>query len=533
MADAYASTVTMVGSVNNTFAGLTDVQGGTLVLQQSNGGVARVAVPGDLVIGAGGTVRLAANEQIAEMAGNEVTVLAGGLLDVNTRTETLAKLLLDGGTATVALTGKLTAADAIVTGSTAHWTNMGDFDVGNSGNGTLDIAAGGMVSTGTASVGSQSGSTGTVSVDGLNSWWANGGALYVGNLGDGTLDITGGGKVTSLNSYIGNQSGSTGEVTVSGAGSTWTTGGEFFGTGDLYVGYAGDGTLQVSNSGQVNSFTGAIGVQSTSTGNVIVSDAIWTISFNNVSDRTLRVGVDGNGELGITDAGLVEILGGYCIIADNSSSVSSVTVEGEGSLLTTCALLVANFYEYSGGIVIGRRGNGTLHITNGGLVQTIAFSQVMEGKVEAWVGRDAGSHGTVYVDDAKWELKNSLHVGELGVGSVEIVNGGQVLGVASTVPFIAYLGYGAGSNGSLIVDGVGSLWSSDTLNVGYFGSGELSVTDGGKVEATNVVIYPLGEVQGDAELKADVQNHGLVSPGTSAARSKLTETIPKHSTASS
>ena len=118
---------------------------------------------------------------------------------------------------------------------------------------------------------------------------------------------------------------------------------------------------------------------------------------------------------------------------------------------------------------------------------------------------------------------NSLHVGESGVGSVEIVNGGQVLGVGSAVPFIAYLGYGVGSTGSLIVDGVGSLWSSDTLYVGRAGggSGVLSVSNGGQVAATNVHVFQLGEVRGDSEIEADVRNFGLVSPGTSAGSLKI------------
>jgi T5SS/PEP-CTERM-associated repeat protein len=120
----------------------------------------------DLTIGSGGTVQLAGNEQIAEFAGNEVVVLGGGLLDVNTRTEPLAKLTINGGSATVAASGKLTAAEALVTGATATWNNAGILYIGDAAGGTLDIRARGAVGNAIGYVGNQAGSTGTVTIDG-------------------------------------------------------------------------------------------------------------------------------------------------------------------------------------------------------------------------------------------------------------------------------------------------------------------------------------------------------------------------------
>ncbi len=57
------------------------------------------------------------------------------------------------------------------------------------------------------------------------------GVPRVGEYGSGTLNITGGGAVSGHRGYIGSQSGSTGEVTVDGPGSTLTNSYEF------YVGY--------------------------------------------------------------------------------------------------------------------------------------------------------------------------------------------------------------------------------------------------------------------------------------------------------
>ena len=112
--------------------------------------------------------------------------------------------------------------------------------VGKSGNGTLNIEAGGQVSSNYGYLGLYSGSTGTATVTGTGSTWTNGGRLYVGTSGSGTLNVEAGGQVSNTDGYLGYNSGSTGTATVTGTGSTWTN------SGDLYVGYSGSGTLTVS-----------------------------------------------------------------------------------------------------------------------------------------------------------------------------------------------------------------------------------------------------------------------------------------------
>ena len=48
-----------------------------------------------------------------------------------------------------------------------------------------------------AYIGYQSGSTGVATVDGVGSTWTNNGSLYVGNSGTGTLNIAAGGAVAA------------------------------------------------------------------------------------------------------------------------------------------------------------------------------------------------------------------------------------------------------------------------------------------------------------------------------------------------
>jgi T5SS/PEP-CTERM-associated repeat protein len=94
-----------------------------------------------------------------------------------------------------------------------------------------------------------------------NPIWNVGGDLRVGVSGSGTLTIDPGGSVISEASEIGSNSGSIGTVIVNGAGSSWTT-------QDLLVGNAGNGTLTIGAGAVVSAASVTIGVNSGSVGTV-------------------------------------------------------------------------------------------------------------------------------------------------------------------------------------------------------------------------------------------------------------------------
>jgi T5SS/PEP-CTERM-associated repeat protein len=142
-----------------------------------------------------------------------------------------------------------------VDGSGSTWTTSGTFDFGRYGSSTINISNGGAVTsdsvvnmgytnTGGTQVVSIIGggtwthsagadfklavdetATSTVTVDGSGSSLVNNDELFVGVYGDGTLDITNGGEVdvTGTGSdrvRVGYRSGATGTVTISGSDST-------------------------------------------------------------------------------------------------------------------------------------------------------------------------------------------------------------------------------------------------------------------------------------------------------------------------
>jgi len=126
--------------------------------------------------------------------------------------------------------------------------------IGRFATGTLNITNGGAMSVTAETTGViaalESGSNGTIKVDGPGSKLEILGYLDVGYLGTASMNITNGGAVSNLNGYIASNSGdATGTVTVDGAGSTWKN------NGILYVASQGTGTLTIRNGGLVTATT--------------------------------------------------------------------------------------------------------------------------------------------------------------------------------------------------------------------------------------------------------------------------------------
>jgi T5SS/PEP-CTERM-associated repeat protein len=336
-----------------------------------------------------------------------------------------------------------------VDGAGSSWTNSSDLLVGDSGAGTLTIQNGGKVSNVVGYLGVNASSTGTATVDGAGSSWTNSSALYVGNSGAGTLTIRNGGNVSNVLGEISYFAGSTGTVTVDGAGSAWTN------SGNLFVGHSGTGTLTIQNGGAVsNVAVGFVGYNAGSSGTATVDGAgsAWTNS------SALLVGYSGAGTLTIRNGGKVSDLFGY--LGYNAGSTGTATVDGAGSAWTN-----------SGNLFVGTLGTGTLTIRNGGTVSN----------VDSYLGYNAGSTGTATVDGAgsAWTNSGNLFVGTSGTGTLTIRNGGTVSNVDS------YLGRFAGATGAATVDGAGSAWTnSGNLYAGYSGTGTLTIANGGAVSNT-------------------------------------------------
>ncbi len=178
-------------------------------------------------------------------------------------------------------------------------------------------------------------------------------------------------------------------------------------------------------------------------------------------------------------------------LGNNAGSTGTVTVDGAGSSWRIPATLC-----------VGDSGAGTLTIRNGGAVSNATIGHL---------GFNAGSTGTVTVDGAGSSWTNSgLVVGFRGTGTLTIQNGGAVSNVGN-----GFLGYNGGSTGTATVDGAGSTWTNSfNLFVGYFGTGMLTIANGGAVStASGMQIAAFAGSTGTLNIGA-ASGQAAAAPGT-------------------
>ncbi len=343
---------------------------------------------------------------------------------------------------------------ATVDGAGSTWTISDNLLVGQLGSGTLSIANGGTVSNGYGCIGyGSAGGTGVATVDGAGSTWTNSNSLYVGYAGSGTLNIVGGGAVSTTHGYVGYGSDSTGAATVDGDGSTWTS------ISRLYVGEFGYGTLNITGGGSVSNAEGCIGVISGSTGAVTVdgTGSSWATTF------LLDVGRSGHGTLNVTGGGAVSNTNGY--IGRSSGSEGVVMVDGTGSTWTNSSSLRVGYDV----------GSGTLNITGGGAVSN----------ANGYIGYLSNAMGNVSVEGAgsTWTNIGTLYVGFSGSGTLNITGGGAVSNANS------YIGYNSGSTGEVNIIGADATWTnSGSLYVGRSGRGTLTQSDGANTVGVSLIL---------------------------------------------
>ena len=136
-------------------------------------------------------------------------------------------------------------------------------------------------------------------------------------------------------------------------------------------------------------------------------------------------------------------------------------------------------------LYVGSNGTGTMRITGGGEVSTLY----------GVIGYAAGSTGLAIIDGpySRWfntggvfhpGFTGELDVGYYGTGTLSITGGGVV---ASTYP--GHVGREVGSNGTVTVAGaVSKLTNTSDLFVGHSGAGTLNITAGGMVSNFNANI---------------------------------------------
>jgi T5SS/PEP-CTERM-associated repeat protein len=343
-----------------------------------------------------------------------ITVQHGGSLTLDTVDNTHNGMAVgrNGGTGTVTVTGAGSLLQVLSTDNGSG--TEGGATIGRSGNGTLNVLAGGQFNIN---------DTGT----------AAGGGLQIGG--------------SNLQISNGEQPG-TGIVTVSGTGSQLNVQSAH---GFIDDGYTGTGTLNVSSGGAVTAEGLAIAFYAGSTGSLSLNGRSSSVTLAGSDSPTgngarIQVGAGGIGDAFITNG--AELLinptnpnGGIYIggTGTEAGGVGTMTVSGGSQVLVSGT---------GNNLVVGRNGTGTLTITGPSAVN---------------VASGAGSTGQTFVGAIPTSFTSTSPLS----GSIVVANGatldaGSLLGVASNG---VDNGPGPGSAGSSNV-GTGSvlMTGNSTIN---------------------------------------------------------------------
>ncbi len=149
--------------------------------------------------------------------------------------------------------------------------------------------------------------------------------------------------------------------------------------------------------------------------------------------------------------------------------------------------------------------SGTAFIEGGSVTIGSGVSAV---SARGYIGFGAGSSGTVTIHDGGvWNTSAHFYVGYSGTGFLDIKNGASLITGNNT-----FLGYSANSSGTAIVSG---LWNTpNNLEVGYDGSGYLRIEQTGTVVSSQgILAYNSASSSGTAFVAGLWQNTAAVAFG--------------------
>ena len=232
----------------------------------------------------------------------------------------------------------------------------------------------------------------------------------------------------------------------------------------------------------------------------------------------------------VIDNSMTALIGGYLTPAPYAATL----VVGATNNSTNADLQINNGYTLTvtSSVVIGRDAgsHGTIEVSHTGTGSTLSASTLTVGSSGTGalaianastvsvggisIGFNAGSNGTVTVTGTGSTLSGttfSSNVGAYGTGSLTVSSGGAVNATNSAV------GYGTGSTGTATVTGTGSTWTnSGVLSIGNSGTGALTIASGGAVSATTVMLGANNGSSGTLNIGA-ASGSTAVAPGTLTA----------------
>ncbi|HTJ95535.1 MAG TPA: autotransporter outer membrane beta-barrel domain-containing protein [Pararobbsia sp.] len=486
------------GTVNNTGVGFigngVGSQGTVTVSGHDTSGNASSWTTGsDLVVGQDGTGQLSISD------GAKVTTSGTGYIAGSA-----------DGSGTVTVTGRDT------NGNASTWTMTGDLWVGQTGNGTLSIEDGAVVSNGNGVIGGgAAGTQGSVIVTGTGSTWTNAAqnTLNIGFSTSGSLLVEDGGLVNSGEAVIGTDLGGTGLATVTGSGSTWNAnniylGGEFGqATGTLLIEDGGTVNVSAPNpGGPPAAATVYIGYVAGGQGTVTVSSTNGSVSTLSVTDA-VDVGEAGTGTLNIESGGLVSV-GSDTRIAVDSGSSGTLNLEGDAS--GRGVLATGSVIKGAGATAILNLDGGVLRATRDEPDYLNGFTALTVNTGGAWFDTDSFDIGIAT------DFSGSSSLNKQGLGTLTL-NGDSSAFTGTTNVTAGTLAVGDATHANAIL-GTSAMTVAAGATLGGYGTVSGPVTNAGTVAVANALADFSTEANGTFTIAGDLTNQGVANLAASSGQ---------------
>ncbi len=390
-------------------------------------GQSMVTVDGDLVIGGSGE--------------GLFWVLDGSAFDSDAPTTTAGT-----GVDTIGL-----AAGSV--GRLYHAGNLSmlnHLNVGDAGQGYLDVLSGARLWTEGMTAAVQPGSSAEISLVGPTSWIHSDGNVVLGQAGMASAEVTDGAEWDCTGDlYVAPGAGSWASLRVAGYDPTDLANRSNVGVdGDFVIGrvpsgFAAFSDVTVEDHGQLD-----VAGQTllNPTGRLVLDGgAVFTGDL-----------IDNGGQL-LWSTGKLVLRNTHLVISPSAPATSPF-----GDLLRLGAGQVMDVAELS----VGQDGNGAVYVQDGGILSTPAATL-------GNTGLGTGGAGTVFVDglDSRF-YATQVDIGLYGPGNLWVVNGASIN--------VDRIHVGGGAYGSLEVDGSGSYAWSDEVEVGSDDIGVVWIYDGGR-----------------------------------------------------
>lgn len=381
--------------------------------------------------------------------------------------------------------------------------------IGSSGNANFIVRGGAQAEDYAVNIGGHSTSTSTVTIDGAGTTWdVTGGSLIIGSMGTADTTVSNGAKVTTNSIVVlGNDSTGEGTLNLSGDGSSLTS------NGYLSAGYAGTGTINLTDGATLKVKEALIGWTAPATGVVNMSGAetLWDASY-------VQIGIYGEGTSTVSDGATIKTSTSTgVIIAQEAGSKGTLNIGAAAGETANAAgnITAPRVYLGAGAAKLVFNHTDTNYtfspyLAGGGTVEHLSGFTTFSGNSAAYTGTTNVSGGQAMVTGALGGVINVVDAGMLGgsgtVGrsgsAVSIGNGGILSpGLSNSVGTLTVAGNLNFANGSTYVaqilgnssdsiavtGGAVSIDSGSTLKIAL--SGPATAKNYTLVSASNITGY--------------------------------------------